>query len=340
MVRVWPLARHLIRACGGAVLVVLVLALAAGAIRLLPWIVSPAVPLAVTAPFAEALGALACETALMIGLPAGCGLGAAKFVERGEARALMALGSSPAGLVLRAAPPVLVLALLGSAVGVGYGADASKPGRIARELVARGRQSCDEATAPAAFQVPLVGVTWLCFPGERRRAVGPLPGFGERAWFTAESLVPSEDLRRFELSDLRVVVRGDDGRERVHLSVQTAVVSGFAPWGRPARLPAVWRAVLAAATPVLLALFSAWLVISTRLGSRPLGLLVAAGPTLVAWALWHAADRIEAAGYYYLLVPLCGVALVCALRLPVEWLARLSHGRRTRRAECGHGPPP
>jgi hypothetical protein len=337
---VWPLARHLTRACGGAVLVVLVLALAAGAIRLLPWIVNATVPLAVTAPFAEALGALACETALMIGLPAGCALGAAKFVERGEARALMALGSSPAGLVLRAAPPVLALAVLGSTVGVGFGADASKPGRIARELVARGRQSCDDTTAPAAFHVPLLGVTWLCFPGAHPTAVGPLPGLGERAWFSAESLVPSEDLRRFELSDLRVVVRDDDGRERLHLNVQEAVVSGLTPWGRPAQLSAVWRALLAATTSVLLGLFSAWLVITARLGSRPLGLLVAAGPTLVAWALWHAADRVEAASYYYLLVPLCGVASVCALRLPGQWLAALSHSRRTRRAEIGRGPPP
>jgi hypothetical protein len=334
------LARHLTRACGGAVLVVLVLALAAGAIRLLPWIVSPAVPLAVAAPFAEALGALACETALMIGLPAGCGLGAARFVERGEARALMALGLSPARLVSRAAPPVLVLAVMGSTVGAAWNADASKPGRIARELVARGRQSCDEAAAPAAFQVPLVGVTWLCFPGERPRAVGPLPGLSERAWFSAESLVPSEDLRQFELSNLRVVARGEDGRERLHLNVQTAVVSGFAPWGRPARLPAFWRAVLAGTTAVLLGLFSAWVVISTRLGSRPLGLLVASGPTLAAWALWHAADRVEAPGQYYLIVPLCGLGLVCALRSPGRWLGRLSQGRRTRRAECGHGPPP
>jgi hypothetical protein len=337
---VWPLARHLTRACGGAVLVVLGLALAAGAIRLLPWIVSPAVPLAVAAPFAEALAALACESALMIGLPAGCGLGAAKFVERGEARALMALGLSPARLVLRAAPPVLALALVGSAVGAAWNADASKPGRIARELVARGRQSCDESAGPAAFQVPLVGVTWLCFPGERPRVVGPLPGIGDRAWFTADSLVPSEDLRRLALSDLKVVARAEDGRERLHLRVQTAVVSGLVAWGRPARLPAFWRAVLAGSTAVILALFSAWLVISAGVGSRPLGLLVAVGPTLASWALWHAADRVEAPGYYYLLVPLCGLALVRALRSPGRWLGRLSRGRRTRRAECGHGAPP
>jgi hypothetical protein len=337
---VWPLARHVARACAGSVLVVLVLAVGASAVRLLPWVMSPEVPLAVAAPFAEALAALACETALMVGLPIGAGLAAAKFVERGESRALMALGASPASLVLRASPPVLCLAVLGGALGASWNVDASKPGRMARDLVSRGRESCDRARGPAAFQVPLVGVTWLCFPAERPRVAGPLPGLGERGYFSALSLIPSEDLRSFDLSDLRVVARGNDGRERLRLHVESARVSGLVPWGRPAQLPTRWRSVLAAVTASLLSLSAAWLVITARLGSRALGLLIATGPTLVCWALWHAADRVGAARHYYVLVPLCGVAVMCGLRPVGEWLTRAVYAMRIRRAQSGQGPPP
>ena len=60
------------RAVTGACLAVgtaAALGLAAGGIRLLPWLWSPEVPLEVALPFARALGAAATETALMFGLP-------------------------------------------------------------------------------------------------------------------------------------------------------------------------------------------------------------------------------------------------------------------------------
>ena len=72
--------------------VVLGIALGAGLVRLLPWLLSPEVPLRVALPFAKALTAVAIETAFFVGVPIGFCFAAAQSVERGEARALFALG--------------------------------------------------------------------------------------------------------------------------------------------------------------------------------------------------------------------------------------------------------
>jgi hypothetical protein len=50
---------------------VLVIALFAGLVRLLPWMLASELPWGVVWPFAQALGAVALETSLLVGVPAG-----------------------------------------------------------------------------------------------------------------------------------------------------------------------------------------------------------------------------------------------------------------------------
>src|ERR1700735_3637076 len=83
----------------------------AGAVRLMPWLLDPAVPWRVAAPFARGLAAVALEAALLVWWPVGWALAACRFVENGEARVLLTLGERPARTASRLAPQGLALAL-------------------------------------------------------------------------------------------------------------------------------------------------------------------------------------------------------------------------------------
>jgi hypothetical protein len=205
-----PLGRRCFRTSLQAAAVVLLAAAGAGTIRLLPWLLAEEVPLEVCWPFAKALAAVAVETAFLVGVPFGFALGASEFVDRGEARALLALGVRPAWIAARAAVAALVIATFAFVASVAWGADAALPGRFAAQLVAQGRASCAKIREPRAALVPMVGVTWACFPKRAPRVVGALPGAAKNAFFSAASLKPSEDLRSFTLSDLVLVARRTD----------------------------------------------------------------------------------------------------------------------------------
>src|SRR5215469_9509650 len=75
----------------------------AGAVRVLPWLLDPAVPWPTAAPFARGLAAVAIEAALLVGWPVGWALACFRYVESGEARVLLTLGERPSGTVLRLA---------------------------------------------------------------------------------------------------------------------------------------------------------------------------------------------------------------------------------------------
>src|SRR5262249_59043972 len=135
---------------------------------------------------------------------------------------------------------------------------------------------CTRARAPRSVIVPLIDVTWLCFPGAAPRVAGTLPGAGDRAFFTAAALRPSDDLRSLELDDLVLVARGESTesklginpelgspveRPALRVGVRRAHVAGLPAWGRPASLSPSLRSSLLALTPALLAIIVAWLVI-------------------------------------------------------------------------------
>lgn len=323
-----PLGRAASRHGLFASAVVLAIALAAGAIRLLPWLLSREVPLRVAWPFAQALAAVAVETAFFVGLPVGFALAAAQLVERGEARALLALGASPARITLGALAHALLLGALAFAGAVGFDADASVPGRFARQLVEQGRASCAGAREPRTALVPLVDVTWLCFPGAPPRVVGTLPGFGERAWFSATQLEPSDDLRSLSLEDLRIVTRKSGATPELRLHVARARVSGLAPWGRPSKIAVAPRAGLLVATALALALLSVWVVVRRSRDSRVAALLFGGAPALAALSALHAIDKGPLPAPAYALV--VGAALA-ALALAVLLEAVASRLMRRRR---------
>lgn len=303
------------RAVTGACLAVgtaAALGLAAGGIRLLPWLWSPEVPLEVALPFARALGAAATETALMFGLPIGVALAVATFVDRGEARALLSLGASPARLVRGASLPIVALGAGLALASLAWGSSADVPGRFAVDLIAQGRASCSRGAAPKSAQVPLVGVTWLCFPGRPPRVTGKLPGLGDLGSYTAGALTPSDDLRQVSFADLRVFTKKLDGEVSLELSVASATVRGLPGWGRSAKLPFTQRACLVAATAVGLALGAAWSVVAFGVARRAAALAIGGLPALVAFAMLSRLDATSLGPQSYALVPAAG-ALAVAL---------------------------
>jgi hypothetical protein len=304
-----------------AVSTLLAVAVAAGLVRLLPWLLAPEVPLEVALPFARALGAQATEMAFLVGLPLGFAWAAATAVDRGEARALAALGASPLSMTVHQVPLAVLAAGLALAALLGWGGSADVPGRFAAQLVAQGKASCARATEPRSASVPLVGVTWLCFPGEPPRVTGALPGMGDRAWFSARALEPSDDLRQVSLTDLYLETRPDSAERRLELHVQSGTVRGLPAWGRSAKLPWVPRALLAAATAFLTALAASWVALRRSVHRRWEALLVGGVPAVCALIALHRLDASDLRPIAYTFVP-CIPLLACALLAP--WAGRIA----------------
>jgi hypothetical protein len=317
-----PLGRAAFRHALAASALVLIAALGAGLVRLLPWLLAEDVPLRVSLPFARALAAASVETAFFVGLPIGFALAAAQAVERGEARALFSLGATPGRIALGTLPVVALLGALALGSTMAWGTDSAAPGRFARELSEHARASCASARRPASALVPMVGVTWLCFPGRPPRVVGAVPGFGGRAWFSARELDPSDDLRGLELADLRIATRKADSMPAIRLHVESASVRGLPGWGPGARLPFRLRAGILVSAGMLLAMAAAFAVLARADGSRLAGLAQGGGAAIGAFAVLHALDRGQAPPMAYFLVPAAGL-----LALGAAWLAVLVAGR-------------
>jgi hypothetical protein len=304
---------------------VLAVALGAGMIRLLPWLLAEEVPLEVCWPFARALAAIAVETGFLVGVPLGFALGAADFVDRGEARALLALGVRPIRIAAGAATAALLLTGMAFAGNVAWGSDAALPGRFAAQLVAQGRASCARIRAPRAVLVPLVGVTWTCFPRRAPRVVGVLPGGAKDAFFSAASFKPSEDLRSIALSDLEIVARRPEGGDKpaLKLRVRRAQVAGLSSWGRPPHLPLRVRAALVAATGSLLGLLVTWSILAFNRASRLAAAAIGGASALAGLTALQGLDRAAQSPWAYVLVPAAGVVAASVAELTLRAGSRL-----------------
>lgn len=254
------LTKHCARAAVWSLAVVLVLAVGAAVVRLLPWLLSPEVPFVVALPFAKALLAVAFEAAYFVGVPAGCALGAAVFVERGEARALHCQGVSPVGLTFQCSPLLIVIAALAFATSSLWQANTEHPGRFARSLVEHARQGCVDA-APRSVSVPIVGVTWLCFKDAPPRLTGPVPKSDGRAWFSARAIDVSDDFTAFRAEDVFVGSQPTPSKFRVGLRARIARVSGLPAWGQSTPFTPTHRAAVVAATVLMLGLASVFMVL-------------------------------------------------------------------------------
>lgn len=319
------LSRRALKGALWAAGVVLVVASGAGLVRLLPWLLAPDVPLEVSWPFARALAAAATETAYLIGVPLGFAFGMARATEAGEARALFAVGASPARLMLGLIPVGVALTLTFLAAAFAWDSGADRPGVFAGELITQARGGCVGAERPKSIVVPLVGVTWLCFPGRAPRVSGPLPGSGGRAWFSATRLTPSEDLRAVDLEGLTLAAK-----RGIMVSVHAKIghVTGLPPWGRSAKLSPPLRAAWVGATTLLSSLWVAWAMLRFGFRSRAVALIVGGAPSLCALA---ALSRFEQSDLPRAAVAVVPAAALAALGLAVLTLRIAANQWRKRR---------
>ncbi len=314
-----------------AIVASLALALAgfvAGAVRVLPWVLDPAVPWPTAAPFARGLAAVALEAALLVGWPVGWALACFRYVESGEARVLLTLGERPSGTVLRLAPQGAVFALALAAVSLVYGSDVRAPGRVATELLADARVSCAAATSPASYAVPFTDFTWLCASGAagaEPRLVGSAPALGG-AIVTATGARIAGDFRAIDLDDARVLF---PGKPPMVIRVASLSLHGMAPWARASTLPAALRAVLLALTAWACASLAAWAVLRRAAVNRLVALALGAMGPLVALGLLRLLERADARAWLFALVPLAAAAACTSAAAGLTRLRRVKRAAST-----------
>src|SRR6185295_470688 len=111
-------------------LLILGAALIGVVIRILPWVLDPAISWSTLAPFVKSLLAVAFEAALLIGWPVGWALATQRLVERGEARVLATLGESPWRTARRLLPQGLAFGAVLILSSAAFGREAAAPGRV------------------------------------------------------------------------------------------------------------------------------------------------------------------------------------------------------------------
>ena len=281
-----------------------------GSLRLLPWLLRPEVPWAASAPFAAAIGAKATETTLLLGVPLGCALAAARLARQGNR-------ASARFLVF---PTLFTLAL--GAGAASWRADATQPGRVAIGLLQRTRDSCRGAIEPRGMAVPMVGMSWLCFPDHEPRVVGMLPGSGGRVWFSARNLVARADLSEFTLEDLRLSGDASPLLASASLRVGRARVAGLPVWGRPAKLRVTTRAALLTVVAWVVGLVLTLGLIRFSIARPLMALAAGGGPALLVVVLLERLDRGFATESIYSLLPILGAASAMAAVLLARRVCR------------------
>jgi len=300
----------------------------AGAVRLMPWLLDPAVPWRVAAPFARGLAAVAFEAALLVGWPVGWALAACRFVERGEARVLLTLGERPARTTWRLAPQGLALAAALAAVALVYGSDATSPGRVATELIGQARASCVRATSPTTYAIPFTDLTWLCAPDRSPRLVGRAPGAMPGAVLTASGARVAGDFRGLELDDARLLLAGAPS---VAVRAATLSIHGMSPWAQASTLPPAWRALLLALTAWSAALLAAYLVLRGEVRSRAAAIVLGAAGPMAALGLLRLLERADAKPAVFVLLvlsPAVASVAVAALGRAMSMAHRTSVAER------------
>lgn len=296
-----------------ATAVITFVAAAAGLARVLPILLDPEVPRRAARPFLIGLLALSVEVGALVGVPLGFVEVALRSVERGEARARLALGEPPYLRLLRSWS-ALVLLGLGTAFGsLAWGRDARAPGAVARALVEEARRECLASTAPRVVDVPLVRASWLCRPARAPLLLGE--GTGGSIDFLATSFYVADDLSAVTLTDADVLL-ATSTPTRLH--VREARVLHLVPFSAPSSVPPPLRATVI----VLSTLLSAWMATLSALRSEA----GPGAPRAVAWAVaivgpavtlsvLRVFERAEVGDVRLLLVPLAALAACAAARL-------------------------
>ncbi len=301
-----PAARSTAAAAAG----ILVVAAIAGVVRVLPMFLAPGVPLRLAPVMARGIVAVSLETALFVAPPIGWALSASRLVDRGEARALFAVGVRPLRILAAGWPAAVGIALAAALAAAAWGREASAPGRVFRDLLAEGRAACASSPPPAAADVPLLGVSWVCLAGVEPRVVGPAPvGAGA---FTASSLSVSDDLRALDAGDLEILVPPTEGRPEARIHASSASIRGLTPIGRASNLGVAARALLLALSATLLAAAAGGVALAASVRSRPAAFAVGVVGPAAALLVFSALERAPSPPLAYAAVPAAGLAALLA----------------------------
>lgn len=323
-----PLAPAALRATLLGSGLLLLAALVGAAVRLLPWVLDPTIAWATLAPFAKSLLSVAIEAAVVTGWGVGWSLAAQRLVERGEARVLASLGEPPPRTILRLAPQAAIIAALLAFSSIALGREAAAPGRIVENLLGEGHDACVASSAPTTRGVPFVSATWLCSGRGDAHLAGRSPIGGIA--FTASDAHVSDDLRRIDLADARLVLTSP--RVRVH--VGTLALHGLSPWARASSLPPILRAVVVIASGLVGASGAVYVLLRVRrrrIGGVAATALGAAGP-LAALATLRALEvRIPetSPGAWLVLFALVPLAAAAAVAAVLGLVTLLPEGRAT-----------
>jgi hypothetical protein len=306
-----PLSRAAARAAMIASGALGAVALFAGAVRIVPWLLDPKVPARVAVPFARGVVELAVEAAILVGWPLGFALASQKFAERGEARALMLLGESPIRSAFsqwRSALPLAGALALASALGA---LDATAPGRMAQDLIAQGRAACASTSSTKTVGIPFVSAVWLCAPGMQPRLYGWGPGALHGVSFTASDARVSGDMRRIDLDDARFSLSASD--TAVDVRAKRVALHGMSPWTHASNVGPLLRALIVVLSAALASLASVHATITRRARGTFAAVLVGVSGPLAALGLMRALDRAGAPTAAYLATPIASLMLPLAL---------------------------
>lgn len=277
----------------------------AGAVRVLPWVLDPSVPLRAAMPFARGLAAVAIESALLVGWPLGWAIAFLRIVESGEARVLQTLGQGPWATVTRLAPQGAAFALA-CALVVAWGRDAGAPGSVANDLVAQARASCGTIRSPVAFSVPFTGLTWLCAPDREPRLVGSVPAVVGPAAFSAASAKIAGDFRSLELRDARLLfaAHSQSAGPAIRARMSLLSIRGLAPWAQASTLPAPLRGFVLSLSGIAGAFLAAYMVLRGAARSRMEAFALGAAGPLAALGLMRWLERMGSGPLLFTFVPI------------------------------------
>lgn len=310
-----------------ASLVITTLACAAGLARVLPILLDPEVPRRAARPFLVGMFALSIEVGALVGWPLGFTEAALRSVERGEARARMALGERPLQRVARLSPALAVLAVLTATGSLAWGRDARAPGRVARALVEEARLACESAKQVSVVDVPLVRASWLCRPGSPPLLVGEGAGSAAAIDFIARRFDVTDDLTAVHVEGAQVLLPTDTP---IRLRIGEVRVIHLVPFSAPSSVPPALRATVI----VLSALLSAVLAMISALRGegryRAVSWAIAISGPAAALSALRACERAGIGDARLLLVPAAAVAAILGARALVRVVTVVVGRRRAR----------
>jgi len=242
-----------LRAALAALAVFGLVAALAGAVRVVPWLLDPALPLPVVWVFARSVAAYLGEIALWTALPVGLALALAARSERGELAVFALLGEAPRRTVWRLAPLLGAWALALGAVSFASGVTASAPGRVLGQLLQEGETACARTAAPSSQAVPFLGASWICEPGTAPRLVGRAPMGGIS--YLAGHAETNGDVSSIQLQDARFYRTG------LVLHADRVALRGLRPFVSPAAIVPWTRALVVVLSALLSSALVAWLLV-------------------------------------------------------------------------------